>query len=136
MEVVYNYSEKSGKIDKFIIYEMKINIPKFAVKVNKTGIEYFYLRNLAFEGEMFWVRTEYNKEFLSATGPLNSTEKRALKNFKKIILSFDKDQGASLFTCIFFSSQPWRALKTKLSGKDYKSIIRIFKIFENRWNFF
>ena len=136
MEVAYNYSEKKWRIDKLIIYEMKINIPKFVVKVNKTGIEYFYLRNLAFEGEMFWVRTEYNKEFLSATGPLNFTEKRALKNFKKIILSFDKDQGASLFTCIFFSAQPWRALKTKLSEKDYKSIIRIFKIFENRWNFF
>jgi hypothetical protein len=115
---------------------MKINIPKFVVKVNKTGIKYFYLRNLALEGEMFWVRTEYNKEFLSATGPLNFTEKRALKNFKEIILSFDKDQEVSLFTCIFFSTQPRRALKTKLSEKDYKSIIRIFKIFEKRWDFF
>jgi hypothetical protein len=115
---------------------MKINFPKFIVKVRKTGIKYFYLRNLALEGEMFWVRTEYNKEFLSATGPLNSTEKIALKNFKKIILSFDKNQNSSLLTCAFFNARPWWMLKTKLNKKDYQTVIWIFKIFENRWNFF
>ncbi len=109
-------------------------MPLFIFKINKLGIFYFYLNNLALEGKKFWVRKNYNQEFISSTGQLTKLEKEILMKYQKTVLRLEKkDINLSDF---FYRPNPWMILKKKLSKKDYKIILKTFELFRKRWNSF
>lgn len=107
---------------------MKIS---FSVKINKLGICYFYLSNLALEGKKFWVREKYNEKFISVVGPLTPQEKKGISLLKQSILSLEKKQINLLD--IFWDRYPWKKLS---SYNEYKNIRSAFKILDKKWKVF
>lgn len=111
-------------------------MPCFIVKINKLGIYYFYLNNLALEDKKFWVRKFYNQKFLSATGPLTSLEKKEINRYQKTILRLEKAKKSVNLADFFYRPNPWQSLKKEINKNDFEIVFKTFQLFSKRFNSF
>lgn len=110
---------------------------KFKIKYTKLGNQFFFISNLA--DWHFSCRKHYNKQWIKQTGPLTSQEKRALKEFSKIMRKYGfryKNKKSVYLGIPFITFSPayaWRKVKKWVNKNEHKKIKEIFKIFEPRF---
>lgn len=110
--------------------------PRFVIKINKLGIYYYYLSNLALEGKKFWVRKKYNEKFISVVGPLNQQEKKSINLLGRLIVSSERKKPSFNLLEVFFDKNPWGKLASSIERTEYKNITKAFDILNKKWRIF
>ncbi len=111
---------------------------KFIFKISRLDNLYFFISNLT--EFHFSCRKHFNIDWISATGPLNQEDKKALKDIKPIFekYGFVTKNNKSLYLGKYFycpeDKEKFDSLKKYLLPEEYKRINNSFNVIENRFN--
>ena len=111
---------------------------KFIFKISRLDNFYFFVSNLT--EFHFSCRKHFNIDWISATGPLNQEEKKAINDVKPIFekYGFIIFNNKSLYLGKYFycpeDKEKFGSLKKYLLPEEYEKISNSFNIFENRFN--
>lgn len=110
---------------------------KFKFIISKLANQFFFISNLT--EWHFSCEKEYNGIWLKKTGVLSNKERRALKEFCKILKKYGfkkkKDKVTWLGTPFItsFEKEGWQNVREWVSEEEYKGIREIFEIFRPRF---
>jgi len=105
----------------------------FKILYTKLANKFFFISNLS--EWHFSCRKLYNQDWLKQVGYLTEKEKKALKQFKKILkkYNFRKDNYLGFLFITLSEKKVWANLKKRVSKRKFDKIRMIFKIFEPKF---
>ncbi|MBU1137270.1 hypothetical protein KKD72_02825 [Patescibacteria group bacterium] len=110
---------------------------RFKIKYTKLGNQFFFISNLA--EWHFSCRTHYNEKWIKEGGPLSYQEKKALKEFGRIMkkYTFRQKNKTDVYLGIPFITFPntlaWERVERWVNKKEYLKIKEIFNVFSVRF---
>ena len=111
---------------------------KFVFKISRLDNFYFFVSNLT--KFHFSCRKHFNKDWVSATGQLSQTEKKAINDIKPIFgkYGFIVKNNKSIYLGRYFycpdDQDKWDSLKKYLLPPEYEKLLSGFSALENRFN--
>ncbi len=105
---------------------------KFKIHIYKIGSLFHLVSNFT---EWHFSCSEYsNKAWLKKTGPLSKEEKKALKDFRKLVLKYNFERKFLGKPLMGFSEKiAWEKLEKLFKKNEFEKIKKIFKVFEPRF---